>query len=1134
MSGTGSTNRGFGLGGMLAFLVTIAFSQGIVQGATVKQIIDASGDGVGATLNDPGGIAVSQGGNVYVVGIASSNVFKITPTGVIREIIDSSGDGIHDLYIPIDVAVDANGNVYVSGYWTHNAFKITPTGTIAQIIDYDAGVPYDPIVLENAYGVAVDGEGNVFVGGEESNNVFKITPAGTITQIIDYDAGDPGDPSVLWYPRAIVVDASGNVYVAGSNSDNVFKITPSGTITEIINWEGCGAPECRLGGPWAIALDESGNVYVGAGGTENVFKITPTGTITEIYDFQNCGEPWCGRNANTPFDLGVDVAGNLYVSTAAGSWLNPGSVFRITPGGAISRIMDDTGDGTHPFLGPAFQSLALGQRGNVYVSGEESSNAFKIEFTPTPSLGTPIPTKIGLLRWGGNPRVGKLYKIVSRPTLPLPLPACGTGVEPADWGGSVTVSVGDDTLTCILAASPWGRPDGGWKGLGKCKGGINKGYKYLNKEHSASNPCEVIILKEKGIKMLARGVGDISLPLAPPPEGPGNPDVSLELVAGPERYCALAQAPHSKEIKDTLIMMKDKAAPPECRVPTTTTLPTTTSLATTTTTVTVTTTTGTGPSTTTTTLTCDCSGMSQLAFETGIPAPGQTAGTLRNFRCLNNANRACVDHSECTPPGICAEVVSNLWCSNNPYRACAHDSDCKPPGTCIEMVGSGLPMSLDLGGLYIGGGLGFRAVQTSPAPDQSLSIYNTSGSSTLSLTPTTPAQVGQRNCTQGRTCDNNPSQHCVLDADCGAGTCQDNCLYGPPLPIPNASAPALSVCTVNVVDRDSSGTAECDGGDADVNMPLRSLIYFNGDLFTTSPPLPGVQPCPLCVPICQGGSKDGLPCRPNNPNRACVSGLRAGKPCTNNDDCPDDFNPPWCAPARTEYSDCINGGGTCPATSECMGGLNDGDPCTPATSDSSLLSDAQDSYPTSHDCANDPLFGITDNIGGLPIDLALTTGSTAMNAVDRPYEARVFCGYCRDEISYYTKCFEGDPRSGQLCPPSSWCNPPNGNCGVGKSCGSDDDCEAPYESCVQRNQGAFSFDEATRIEVSGSTDGQCMEDGLPHPANLVSIFCIPPAFDFVLDAAYDLPGPGAALLQGVVQLQSPSGAFMEGTSGVLD
>ena len=44
----------------------------------------------------------------------------------------------------------------------------------------------------------------------------------------------------------------------------------------------------------------------------------------------------------------------------------------------------------------------------------------------------------------------------------------------------------------------------------------------------------------------------------------------------------------------------------------------------------------------------------------------------------------------------------------------------------------------------------------------------------------------------------------MLAGDCPGGACTDNCIFGPPLPIPNPNTAATSVCTVNVIDMDAS------------------------------------------------------------------------------------------------------------------------------------------------------------------------------------------------------------------------------------------------------------------------------------------------------------------------------------------
>jgi hypothetical protein len=194
----------------------------------------------------------------------------------------------------------------------------------------------------------------------------------------------------------------------------------------------------------------------------------------------------------------------------------------------------------------------------------------------------------------------------------------------------------------------------------------------------------------------------------------------------------------------------------------------------------------------------------------------------------------------------------------------------------------------------------------------------------------------------------------------------------------------------------------------------------------------------------------------------------------------------------------------CPLCSgtTCIGGPNNGQPCTPGTS--TLSGNA--SYPTSHDCPPDPMF----NIGTLPVNFSLSTGTltwsgtTATNDTGSTVSTdnRTFSGYCRDKDG--TGAFEGSsPATAHQC----WEN------GMAVNAA----CSGTFESCEQRNNGAFGPSGGNNRTIRAIGNGMSILGG-PAPATLVSLFSIAPTFNATVDAAGDLPGPGAVALPGTASL----------------
>jgi hypothetical protein len=199
----------------------------------------------------------------------------------------------------------------------------------------------------------------------------------------------------------------------------------------------------------------------------------------------------------------------------------------------------------------------------------------------------------------------------------------------------------------------------------------------------------------------------------------------------------------------------------------------------------------------------------------------------------------------------------------------------------------------------------------------------------------------------------------------------------------------------------------------------------------------------------------------------------------------------------TDPMDVIAGVQPCPLCSNntCIGGPNNGMSCAPGTSVTGLGA----GYPTSHDCPPDPMF----NIGTLPIAFSLTTGTITWSATEATnptsgVQTRIFSGFCRD--------FD---ESGAFQQPARQCWE-NGMAVGGP-------CTQPFETCHQRTQGAFgpnggNFRTITAIGSAASLLGGS------GPGTLVSIFTVPPTFDATVDAAGDLPGPGAVALPGTATL----------------
>ncbi|MDQ6613741.1 MAG: hypothetical protein M3083_03035 [Actinomycetota bacterium] len=214
-----------------------------------------------------------------------------------------------------------------------------------------------------AYGVAVDRSGDVFVA--TNRNVFVpfdssligfdrvrridavsgaiTTAAGMGTQGFSGDGG-PATAAQVANPQDVGFDGSGNMYVLDGSNQRVRRVAAgTGVITTVaggadqtipgVSGDGGPATKATLaltqqnvvtglfygGGP-GLAVDSSGDLFIGDVGNNRVRRVDhSTGTISTV---AGGGSPSDGLGdggqatsaAVSPGDVGVDGAGNLYIS----------------------------------------------------------------------------------------------------------------------------------------------------------------------------------------------------------------------------------------------------------------------------------------------------------------------------------------------------------------------------------------------------------------------------------------------------------------------------------------------------------------------------------------------------------------------------------------------------------------------------------------------------------------------------------------------------------------------------------------------------------------------------------------------------------------------------------------------------
>lgn len=353
-------------GGVLTTLANFTGTTGTALGSAPFSGLTAGNDG-----NFYG---TCSSGDLYSQG----NVFKVTPDGVVTTLVAFN-------FAPTigKLAQGNDGNLYTTttaggGSLGAGLVLSGPPGGAFQTLA--TLVPTVGTAALNSQGGFIQAsDGNFYAtsqaGGVTNNgSVFKLTSDGVLSTLLSFTGSSGG--ALGSAPRAALVQGSdGNLWGTtstggnGTGNGSIFKLTTSGVETSVLSFS--GTTGSNLGsspqGPLTVGLD--GNFYGtttggGTNGFGTVFKVTPAGVQTTLVNFTGTAGSSIGSTPSGFLVQGND--GNFYGTTQSGAAGSLGSVFRVTPAGVFTSLASFTGTaGALPGQGPVM-GLVKGQDGYLY------------------------------------------------------------------------------------------------------------------------------------------------------------------------------------------------------------------------------------------------------------------------------------------------------------------------------------------------------------------------------------------------------------------------------------------------------------------------------------------------------------------------------------------------------------------------------------------------------------------------------------------------------------------------------------------------------------------------------------------------------------------------------------------------
>ncbi len=304
----------------LGVLTTIAGTRG--------QAGSNDGQGLNATFDEPGNLALNRQGNLVLADVRNNTIRTISSSGVVstlagrgRASVDGQGDQAQ-LKDVVGIASDQRGNVVVAEYSALRS--LSPSGVLTTTMT-DVNGKFQNLALDSRGLMYVTSYAGTFsstyqyapngvktgksygyvksLAVDAQDNLYGASPL--IRNLVTQKTfADPGTGDI----RAFTFDSSGNAYAADGYRNVILKISPSGTVAILAGVDGKAgykdgaAGTAQFNGPSGIAVLGT-DVYVSDRGNRLIRKISQDGTVTTIAG--SLGSP----------DTVMGQGGSLYLPT---------------------------------------------------------------------------------------------------------------------------------------------------------------------------------------------------------------------------------------------------------------------------------------------------------------------------------------------------------------------------------------------------------------------------------------------------------------------------------------------------------------------------------------------------------------------------------------------------------------------------------------------------------------------------------------------------------------------------------------------------------------------------------------------------------------------------------------------------